>query len=73
MKIVEVYSHLNGEEYLLVKQPGLYQEIKDVVAQVDAVECLTKKSKESTMMGKQLYSPQALNKQFSNLFHQKGW
>lgn len=73
MKIVEVYSHLNGEEYLLVKQPVLYQEIKAVIAQVDAVKCLTKKSKESTVMGKQLYSPQALNKQFSNLFHQKGW
>lgn len=73
MKIVEIYSHLNGEEYLLVKQPVLYQEIKDVIAQVDAVKCMTKKSRESTMKGKQLYSPQALNKQFGNLFHQKGW
>lgn len=73
MKIVEIYSHLNGEEYLLVKQPVLYQEIKDVIAQVDAVKCMTKKSRESTMKGKQLYSLQALNKQFGNLFHQKGW
>jgi hypothetical protein len=73
MKIVETYSHLNGEEYLLVKQPVLYQEIKDVIAQVDAVKCMTKKSKESTMKGKRLYSPEALNRQFDNFFHQKGW
>ncbi|MDN3513808.1 MAG: hypothetical protein NG747_05345 [Candidatus Brocadia sp.] len=73
MRIVETYSHLNGEEYLLVKQPSLYQEIKDVLAQVDAAKCMTKKSKESTMKGKRLYSPKALNKQFTNFFRQKGW
>lgn len=73
MRIVETYSHLNGEEYLLVKQPDLYQEIKDVIMQIDALKYMTKKSKESTMKGKWLYSPKALNKQFTNLFHQKGW
>jgi hypothetical protein len=73
MKIVETYSHLNGEEYLLVKQPNLYQEIKDVIEQVNAAKCMTKKSKEKTMKGKQLYSPKALNRQFKSFFHQKGW
>lgn len=28
MRIVETYSHLNGEEYLLVHRPGIYDEIK---------------------------------------------
>lgn len=73
MKIIDVYSHLNGEEYLLVKQPNLYQEIKDVIEQVDATKCITKKSKEKTMKGKRLYSPKALNRQFKSFFRQKGW
>jgi hypothetical protein len=51
----------------------LYEEIKDVVAQVDAIKCLTKKSKEKTMKGKKLYSPKALNKEFERLFNQRGW
>jgi hypothetical protein len=73
MKITDVYSHLNGEEYLLVKQPNLYQEIKDVIKQVDAAKCMTKRSKEKTMKGKCLYSPKALNRQFKSFFRQKGW
>lgn len=73
MRIMETYSHLNGEEYLLVKQPKLYQEIKEVIEGVDAARCLTKKSKEKTMRGKRLYSPKALNMHFSTLFNKMGW
>ena len=29
MRIVERYSHLNGEEYLLVHRPNLWQEVLD--------------------------------------------
>jgi hypothetical protein len=73
MKIVETYSHLNGEEYLLSRQPALYKEIKAVIANVDASACMTKKSKEKTMRGKKLYSPKALNRQFTRLFRDRGW
>jgi hypothetical protein len=73
MRIVETYSHLNGEEYLLVKRPSIFQEIKDVVSQVDASECLTKRSKERTMRGKRIYSPGNLNKEFDRHFSQRGW
>jgi hypothetical protein len=73
MRIVETYSHLNGEEYLLVKRPTIFQEIKDVVSHVDASNCLTKKSKEKTMRGKRLYSPRALNKEFDRHFAKRGW
>jgi len=73
MKIVETYSHLNGEEYLLVQRPAIFKEIKDVIADVDASKCLTKKSKEKTMRGKRLYSPRALNKQFDKHFQKRDW
>lgn len=29
MKITQIYSHLNGEEYLIVDHKKLYQEIKE--------------------------------------------
>ncbi|MBI4023379.1 MAG: hypothetical protein HY360_00255 [Verrucomicrobia bacterium] len=57
MKIVEIYSHLNGEEYILAKQPVIYQEIKSVIAAVDACRCMTKTSKEKTMRGRKTWTP----------------
>lgn len=38
MKIAQSYSHLNGEEYLIVHHNNLYKEIKDVIASIDASE-----------------------------------
>lgn len=73
MRIVETYSHLNGEEYLLARQPNLYQEIKDVIAAVDAKACLIKRSREKTMPGKRLYSPKALNREFARHFNAAQW
>ncbi len=73
MKIAEKYSHLNGEEYILVHHKNLFKEIKDVIASVDASLYLTKTSKEKTMIGKMLYSPIELNKNFSTSFRSKGW
>jgi hypothetical protein len=73
MQVVETYSHLNGEEYLIARQPGLYQQIRDVIAGVDANACRTKRSREKTMPGKRLYSPKALNKEFARLFNAAGW
>ena len=32
MRIGAKYSHLNGEEYLLVHRPALWQEVQDVIA-----------------------------------------
>ncbi len=36
MKIAQKYSHLNGEEYLIVHYNNLYKEIKEVIASIDA-------------------------------------
>ncbi|MCY4210944.1 MAG: hypothetical protein OXE97_07895 [Gammaproteobacteria bacterium] len=38
MRIVETYSHLNGLEYLLVHKPRLWQEIQEVIQEVDGEE-----------------------------------
>jgi hypothetical protein len=73
MKIAQKYSHLNGEEYLIVHHKELYKEIVDTIESIDASKLLTKKSKEKTMSGKMLYSPTGLNKVFDEKFHRLGW
>jgi hypothetical protein len=74
MKIAGRYSHLNGEEYLLVHHKNLYKEISGVIAQVDAANCRTKISKEKgKKKGKCLLSPTKLNQEFERLFTQAGW
>ena len=52
MKIAQKYSHLNGEEYLIVHKNNLYEEIAEVIESINANEFLTKESKEKTMPGK---------------------
>ena len=73
MRIVKRYSHLNGEEFLLVHQPDLWQEIQDVIAGVDAETHKTKVSREKSTLGKLLYSPVGLNKAFGDQFQARGW
>ena len=73
MKIAQKYSHLNGEEYLIVHYNNLYKEIIRVIESIDACEFQTKKSKEKTMTGKMLYSPIELNKVFNQKFSNLGW
>lgn len=73
MKIAHTYSHLNGEEYLIVHYNQLYEEIKQVIAAVDASQFRTKISKEKRMKGTKLYSPVDLNKEFDKQFGELGW
>ena len=73
MKIARIYSHLNGLEFLLVHHKQLWENVQEVVAQVDATKCKTKISKEKTMRGRVLFSPVDLNKAFCGLLHAKGW
>jgi hypothetical protein len=73
LKVVEKYSHLNGEEYLLVHHKARYNEILDVIKQVDAGKLRTKESEEKTMKGKLLYNPIALNAEFKRLFRHRDW
>lgn len=73
MKIVEVYSHLNGLEYLLVHKPKLWDEIQKVIKKIDAQTCKTKVSKEKGMVGKLLFSPVEMNARFRQLLRAKHW
>ena len=73
MKVKARYSHLNGEEYLLVHHKSLWDELLDVIAGVDAKACRTKVSMERTRQGKTLYSPVDMNAAFRDGLKAKGW
>lgn len=46
MKIIEKYSHLNGEEYLIVHHKPILNEIIEAIKSVDAEKFKTKVSNE---------------------------
>ena len=73
MQIKARYSHLNGEEYLLVHRKNLWEEVQTVIEQVDAYACLTKVSRERTMRGKKLFSPTDMNRAFREGLRKFGW
>lgn len=73
MNIAKKYSHLNGEEWLLVHEKATYQEILDTVACIDADTCRTKISKEKNRRGMALYSPVDINAEFAERFSALGW
>lgn len=73
MIIAGRFSFNNGAEVINKKYPHLLKEIEEVIGLVNAENCKTKKSKEKTMMGKILYSPKALNKEFKKLFFARKW
>ncbi len=71
MRIAAQYSHLNGHEFLLVHEPGVWDEIVEVIEAVDAEACKTKVSRERGMTGKRLYSPIDMNKAVTDGFAAK--
>lgn len=73
MRIVELYSHLNGREHILVHKQGMWTEIEDVIKDIDAEKCKTKVSEEKGRKGELLYSPVELNKEFSARLTDLGW
>ena len=73
MRIESRYSHLNGEEYLLVHRKQLWDEVQDVIAGVDAWACRTKVSRERTMKGRRLFSPPDMNQAFKDGLQARGW
>ena len=73
MKIAQKYSHLNGEEYLIVHHKKILKEIYDVIKEIDATMHMTKESEEKTKKGKLVYNPSTLNQVFKELLYNKGW
>ena len=73
MRVAARYSHLNGEEFLLVHHGELWDEILEIINSVDAEACRTKVSREKTMAGDLLYSPIDMNKAMTVGFKERGW
>ena len=73
MRIAARYSHLNGEEYMLVHRKALWDEIQEVIEEVDATACRTKVSREKIMPGRLLYSPVDMNRAFKKGLETRGW
>jgi len=73
VKIAKAYSHLNGLEWLLVHEEGIWREVEAIISVVDAHSCKTKISREKGMTGRALYAPIELNKQFTGRFREAGW
>lgn len=73
MKVVNKYSHLHGEEFMLVRKKQLLDEVYSVIESVDATKFRTKVSKEKTKSGSILYNPGEINNEFKRIFELLGW
>ena len=71
MKVVYEYSHLGGTEILKVRYPAYEREIYDVIQNVEARR--VKISREKTMIGRRLFSPVDMNRQFRDHFLSLGY
>lgn len=72
MDIVYTYSHLGGEEILLVRYPEHHAQIQRVVKGLRNPG-RNKESREKTKSGQQLYAPRELNNAFEEHFSALGW
>lgn len=73
MKIAQKYSHLNGEEYLIVHHPKEYKEIISVIEAINAKTHKTKISEEKGRHGELLYNPTSLNLAFKEKLNELNW
>lgn len=73
MRIMEIYSHLNGQEHILVHKRAIWEEIEEVIDRVDAEQCRTKVSKARRTEGKLLYSPIDMNRSFKQELTARNW
>jgi hypothetical protein len=73
MKIAGLYSFAGGREFIEKKYPWALGELETAIGEIDSSRCMTKESKEKTMIGKMLYSPVAMNEEFVRVLGGKGW
>lgn len=71
MKIVYEYSHPGGSEILQVRYPTINQEIYSVISNIRASRL--KASQERTKIGRMLFSPIDMNRQFKDEFDKLGY
>jgi len=73
MEIIAKYSFNKGKEFIEKHHKSEFQDLKKVIASVDASRFKTKVSKEKTMRGKMLYNPKEMNKEFKRLLKENEW
>ncbi len=73
MIIAGIYSFNNGLEAIEENFSNELNEVKNVIARVDAKEHKTKMSQEKTMVGKMLYKPSSLNAAYRQEFGFFDW
>jgi hypothetical protein len=72
MLIRDIYSHKNGEDFITKNHSNELQEIKDAVANIDAIKALCKKTDEKTKPPL-LFSPKVLNEYLKKYLCEYGW
>lgn len=73
MEIIAEYSFNKGREFIEKNHKAELQELKEIIASVDATQCKTKVSEEKTMKGEMLYNPTQMNNLYKELLKEKGW
>jgi len=73
MKIGAKYSHMNGLEWMMVHERGIWKEIREVIASLNADDYRAKKSKEKGMMGQMKIAPIAINAAMKKEFERRAW
>lgn len=68
-----MYSHLNGFEWIQYHQKAMWDEIENIIKNIDAETYRTKVSAEKTMIGKMLFSPGDLNQRMKEDFEKLDW
>ncbi len=72
MKIANMYSHLNGYEFMLVHRQNLWAEIEHAINSIDA-NAYVKYSKDKVRTGRPLYDQKKINKEFGRILFPQGW
>lgn len=73
MRISAKYSHLNGEEYLMVRHDQLWNEVQDIITRIDTSTSRNEIKKEDTTTGRTPCSPDDVNQTFEQNLHERGW
>ncbi len=73
MRVAGMYSFNGGKEAVTERYPLLIPEVNAAIRRVNAAEHKVKTSKEKTMPGRMLFSPQSINKAFKSAFAEDGW
>ena len=73
MRIVEIHSHLNGVEFLSVRRPSLWREVKERIEGLDISECAQTdlSSNDHSLQGR--FSPTSVKNALNNRFQDLGW